>query len=212
MSKSFLITRPEHDNTTNYLSRYSELIIEFSKKKGIIFFDFRKDRVIKAEIKKLINKKNPKLIIFNGHGTEDSVRGHKDETLVKVGENEDLLNGRMVYAVSCQSARVLGRESKAESYIGYNDDFVFVFDKNKTADPLKDNLAKNFLEPSNELVISLLKGNNAKESCDRSKNMFKKNINRLLTSEAPHGSENIARYLFWDLRHQVLLGNEEAVF
>ena len=39
MSKSFLITRPEHDDTTHYLSYWSKELIEIAKKKRIAVFD-----------------------------------------------------------------------------------------------------------------------------------------------------------------------------
>lgn len=206
-----LITRPEHDDTTHYLSNWSKKILDFAKKKGKKIFDLKRERAIKKEVTSFLSKKNPEFVIFNGHGDDDLVAGHKNEVLIKVGENEYLLKSKIVYAISCKSAKKLGPKSidiGAIGYIGYDDDFIFSYNKNKITNPLTDDVAKIYLEPSNELVISLIKGNSTKESYKRSQDMFKANLRRLLTSESP--SSPVVRYLWWDIRHQVLLGDEEA--
>ena len=163
------------------------------------------------EIRSRLEKNDYNFVVFNGHGDDDLVAGHKNETLIKVGENEGLLKNKMIYAISCKSAKKLGPESisaGAISYIGYDDDFVFIYEKNKITNPLIDDIAKIYLEPSNELIISLIKGNSTNESYKRSQDMFMTNLKKLLTSEAP--STPAVRYLWWDIKHQVLLGDKEA--
>lgn len=208
---NILITRPEHDDTTHYLSNWSKKILDFAKKKGKKIFDLRRKRAVKKEVTSFLLKKDPEFVIFNGHGNNDFITGHKDEILIKVGENEHLLKHKIVYAISCKSAKTLGPKSitaGAISYIGYDDDFIFVYNKNKITNPLTDNIAKIFLEPSNELVTSLIKGNSTNKSYEKSQNMFKDNLKKLLTSESI--SSPAVRYLWWDMKHQVLLGDEEA--
>lgn len=214
-NKRFLVTKPNYDTTTNYLSHWSSKYLEYARRKGIDFTEFKANKATRKAIDKFLKKQNPKLVVFNGHGKSNLITGHKQEVLIKVGENEELLKSKIVYAISCQSAKELGPKSIAKgtkAYIGYDDDFVFVFDKNQTCIPLNDKLAKNFLEPSNEIVISLLKGNTAKESYDKSQKMFKENINKLLTTEALPGSKNIVWWLLWDMDHQKVLGNLGAIF
>jgi len=208
---NILVTRPEHDDTTYYLSHWSKKILDFAKKKGEKIFDLNRERATKKEVTSFLSKKNPEFVIFNGHGDDDLVSGHKNETLIKAGENEGLLKNKMIYAISCKSAKKLGPESisaGAISYIGYDDDFVFIYEKNKITNPLIDDIAKIYLEPSNELIISLIKGNSTSESYKRSQDMFMTNLKKLLTSEAP--STPAVRYLWWDIKHQVLLGDKEA--
>lgn len=213
-NKFFLITRPKHDTTTHYLYCWNKLVLEEADKRGIPFVDFSGERANRKDVEKFLVKQNPSLVIFNGHGDADLIKGHKDEILIKLRENENLLRSKIIYAVSCRSAQVLGKEgvsSGIKCFLGYTDDFVFIFDKAKTAEPLQDGLAKNFLQPSNTLVKSLLKGNTTKEAYQKSQRSFKEIVNCLLTSEVP-GAENIVWWLLWDKDNQVLLGDEEGVF
>ena len=87
-----------------------------------------------------------------------------------------------------------------------------MYDKNRITSPLKDETAKLFLEPSNELIISLLKENSAGESYKRSQIHFRNNFMKLLSSEASEEDAALARYLWWDMTHQVCLGDKSATF
>lgn len=213
--KKFLITRPEYDDTTHYLSNWSRKIIEAANSKGIKLFDLHRDKANRAEVTSMIEKQSPGLIVFNGHGDDNCVTGHKQEVLVEAGKNESLLKDKITYAVSCRSAKLLGPKSvaaSAKAYIGYDDDFVFIYSPDKITKPLLDESAKMFLEPSNELIISLIKGNSAEESHKRSQEFFKDRMKKLLSSEATPEETSMARYLWWDMVHQVCLGNQKAVF
>jgi hypothetical protein len=46
------------------------------------------------------------MIFLNGHGSEDCVCGPDDEKLVQAGDNETILAGAVVNALSCRAARV----------------------------------------------------------------------------------------------------------
>jgi len=215
MSKKLLITRPEHDDTTHYLSHWGKKAIEQAESKGIKVLDLHKKRANKLEVVSMITKQRPGLIIFNGHGGDNVVGGDKKEPLIVVEENEHLLKEKITYAISCRSAKKLGPksvDSGARAYIGYDDDFIFFYDPNKITRPLKDDTAKLFLEPSNELIASLVKGNATEECCRRSKQFFRTNMKKLLSSEATKEETAMARYLWWDMKHQVCLGDEKASF
>lgn len=95
------------------------------------------------------------------------------------------------------------------------------FTKEELIDHIKrgDKIGKKFIEIEleflralKEVALSLIKGNCTEESYIKSQNMFRKNIQKLLTSEAPPGSENWVRYLFWDMKHQTILGDKNACF
>ena len=213
--KKFLITRPEHDDTTYYLSNWSKKIIEVANSKGIKLFDLHREKAKRAEVTSIIEKQSPGLIVFNGHGDDNCVTGHKQEVLVEAGKNESLLKERITYAVSCRSAKLLGPKSVAagaKAYIGYDDDFVFIYSPEKITQPLNDETAKLFLEPSNELIISLIKGNTTEESHKRSQEFFKDRMKKVLSSESTSEETSMVRYLWWDMVHQVCLGDQKAVF
>jgi hypothetical protein len=203
---SILITRPKHDGATRYLFYWAEKIIGLAKQKGIKILDLKEKRANKKEFVSIMSKMKPLLIFLNGHGADDRVNGHNDEILIKAGENEDLLKNKIVYTLSCRSGNDLGPKSinaGTLSYVGYNDDFVFIWDEDKLTRPLEDKTAELFLGPSNYVVESLLKGHTVDESYKRSQKLFIDNIQKVLTSESSY----LAPYLLWDARHQVCLGD-----
>ena len=215
MNRILLITRPDHDITTRYLSVWSEKIIELADKKNISVLDLKRKKANKKELKSRMSKMKPSLVIFNGHGSSTSVMGYDNEILIKIGNNERLLKAKIVYAISCKSAVRLGLKSimaGALAYIGYTGDFIFCHDTHRVARPLNDKVAKLFLEPSNQVAISLAKGNTSEESSKRSKKFFLRNIQKLLSSEALPEANQYAKFLWWDMKHQVCLGDKDAKF
>lgn len=151
--------------------------------------------------------------MFNGHGSEDTVTGHNNKPIVTAGENEEMLKEKIVYALSCSSARNLGPKSidaGAISYTGFDDDFIFSYEPEKFSRPLQDETAKMFLEPSNLFVDSLIKGNTVNEARKKTENMLRSNMIKSLGSNTLDAS--LARFLWWDLRHFVSHGKLDATF
>ncbi|MCJ7740905.1 hypothetical protein MUP32_06380 [Candidatus Microgenomates bacterium] len=207
-----LITRPNHDPTTNYLCRWSEKIINQAGKSKQKIIDLKGRRAKAKEFLSIVKKTNPSFVVLNGHGAEDRIAGYNNEVLVQSGRNESIFSGRIIFARSCRSAKILGKSAVASGtrvYIGYDDDFVFFINETKTTRPLEDNTAKLFLEPSNYIAIALLKGHNAFEADTRSKEMYKNNIQKLMTSETPKEDKDLIAFLRWDMINQVCLGNGE---
>src|SRR3989339_1424358 len=124
--KKILITRPEHDFGTKYLSTWTKEITETAKKKGFDVIDLHREKAEQKEFEGRVNKTDPSLIMLNGHGNENIVTGHDNKTIVEKGKNEELLKKRITYTVSCDSAKNLG-ESCADdntAYIGYEKSFI----------------------------------------------------------------------------------------
>ena len=212
--KFILITRPKGDIALKYLEVWSQKIIEVAKKKGATVLDLHGPRANRKEMEKIIRKKDPDLIIINGHGDYDLVTGQDQEILVKADDNPELLSGAIVYAISCRSAKILGAAVASRgnrAYIGYTEDFVFLYNESKIYHPLEDEKAKLFLEPSNQVAISLLKNHSASEASLSSKQYFIRNIQKLLTSDnkSLENSQFISA-LYWNFKNQVCLGNGEA--
>ncbi len=208
-----LITRPEHDPLTRHLSIWNSKIIEQADSKGHTVTDLHKEKANKKEFEGRMKKLNPDLVLLNGHGGDTSVTGHNNEIIVKEGENSKLLKNKITYAVTCSSAKVLG-ESCADSkttYIGYDEYFVLNLDRRFFSDPLRDEKAGRFLELSNKVALSLIKGHTAKEASESSKKAFRDNIISLLTKSSPDVDEiDDAKDLHWNMTHQVCLGNGDA--
>ncbi len=205
-----VITRPNHDLTTTYLSTWSESLITETKKRGGKVADLFGRRANRREFESVIRKTKPALVVMNGHGSADSVTGYDNVPLVVVDDNEKILSDAVVYARSCQSASKLEPSCithGTRAYIGYTEDFVFFIDEQTMTRPLRDTTAKLFLEPANHIVVSLLKGHSVKEANIRSKQMYADAMRHLSTSETPKELQELVPYLRWNMVHQVCIGD-----
>jgi len=207
-----LITRPEYDTTTSYLSKLSEsVILEASKKFGCI--DLKGEKAKNKEFESFVKKKNPKLIFLNGHGNSKTVNGHgKGEKILELNKNENMTKSRIVYARACDSLKELGKscvKKGARAYIGYKNKFIFPVDVHKTANPELDEIAKPCIEASNMIPISLIKGNNVQDSIERANQKSKKFIEYFMTH---YNSESMAiiSCLRWNMIIRKFHGNNLA--
>ncbi len=205
-----LITRPEHDPATRYLSCWNKAVIKLAEKKGIDVIDLRREKANKNDVAGRIKKTAPALVVLNGHGGSDFVMGHNNEVLIKKGRNEKLLKGRIIYSISCRSAKKLGPACSDDetAYIGYDEDFVFNISRRNLTRPLEDKRAAQFLDAATQVSVSLIKGHTAGEASEISKNLFKEKIKELLSKGSldPDARDDAA-YLYWDMKHQKCLGN-----
>ena len=211
MTIIYLLTRPEHDDTTYYLSNWCKGTIRLSEERGIKVLDLNQEKANRAEFENRMNKFSPNFVVLNGHGNEVMVTGHKNQPLVLLNDNEHLLSSKIVYAISCRSAQKLGRKSVevgAISYTGYEEDFIFVYQPDKISRPLTDESAKLFLEHSRLFIESIVKGNSVGESWERSKRMLKENFIKALSEK----NSSTAKYLWWNLKHFSSHGDLKAKF
>ncbi len=212
MKRGILITLPRHDDVTEYLSQFSHQIELAANEKGVELKKLIDKDATKDNFGKVLKKQDYKMVIFNGHGSESSISGQK-EVIVEIGVNDFLLKERIVYARACHAAKVLGVEctknSKEGCFVGYDKPFQFYVDIQLTGNPLKDNIARLFLEPSNTLPISIIKGNSSAVANENSKKKMLKNIRKVLRDLNPE-SFKIAEALWNNYASQVLLGNREA--
>ncbi len=186
MAGHLLITRPEHDYATRYLSVWSEKLFDLIASKGYLKIDLHKKRATRKEVESILSKKNPGLVIINGHGSDDAVFGHDNGLLIRAGDNSSLLSNKITYAISCCSARILGKEiaqNANTAYIGYQDDFILLYLERYRTRPAEDKLAGLFLSPSNILLTALIKGHSTKEAILRDKQESLRNIQNLLKRE-----------------------------
>lgn len=210
MAQYLLITRPEHDYATRYLSAWAERFFEVAKNKGYTIIDLYRKRANRKEVESILCKRNPNLVIINGHGSDDAVSGHENELLLIAGDNASLLEGKITYAISCRSARGLGEEVGQyinTTYIGYREDFIFIYLEKHHTHPLEDKLAGLFLDPSNFVATTLLKGHPAKEAVLRAQQEFLRKIQELLLSDINTDKSSALRWLVWDMKHLTLCGD-----
>lgn len=154
-----LITRPEHDATTRYLSIWSGLVLEEAKRLRVDVIDLHRNKATKNDFEGRLRKCDPKLVVLQGHGNDTCVTGHENVPLVSAGENEQVLEGRVTYAVSCNAAQVLGEcigKLPNSAFIGYRDSFVFSHRDDCVHRPLEDDRAAPFMEMSNQVTSCLI--------------------------------------------------------
>lgn len=184
MDSLILVTRPKYDDGTEYLSAYALEVLKKFKGKFLIK-DFEGKKVNRENVEKYIKIKNPNLLFLNGHGNEKEIYGYKGEVIFSL-TNAHLLNDKITYARACFSANVLGKEvvkNNSGCFIGYVYPFSFWMDDKRSATPLKDKTARMFLNPSNEIIFSLLKGENAKRANEKSRKMMVENMRKIITME-----------------------------
>jgi len=132
MSRIILVSNAStpDDAPTEYLDSWFGKIVELVKKqKDTKLFELKKERANRKELTELIEKENPQLVIFNGHGNDELITGFKQEILVRCNDNESILAGKIVHSMACESAKMLGLKCitiGTRSFIGYKEKFNLV--------------------------------------------------------------------------------------
>lgn len=216
----FFITRPCHDPAVSYLYSWGEELLHVAESRNVPYSDFRKEKANKEEVAKFLAKRCPRLIMFNGHGSPTTIAGHKDQPLIKMNDNEQLLAGAITYAVACDAAAELGlkvaqygeQQGRETTFIGYAGPFGFAHQPSRECTPAKDKFAEPFKQISNEIILSLLRGSTAQEAHHKSQQLCSKLLKKYSLSEADKENETIRFWLFWDKQFQKVLGNGEIRF
>ena len=210
---SILITQPNFDKTTQYVSAWSEEVEDFSLKRGNKTITLKGRRSNRAEFESVMRKTAPQLVMLNGHGNDNEVAGQDNEVILDSKSAEDIIKGKIIYALSCSAAKVLGHDCIKKgtiAFVGYSEEYIFLHSHIKVSRPREDKRAALFFKPSNQISMSLIKGNTTKESYQDSKGMLRRTILDLLNSETSYAERVCLPYLTWNYRHLTLLGDEEA--
>lgn len=212
-AKTLLVTRPNHDLITNYLFYWAALVVKLAKKKGFKILDLSGTKANYRIFFSYVKKHHPKLVFLNGHGRADAITGYGNEIIIQTNLNDNLLNGSIVYARSCDAASILGKTSVRNgtvAFIGYEKKFILCYSPSKITKPLRDEVAMLFLEPSNLIPISLIKGNAVENAYQKSQNAMRRNFWFMLSTKAAQNQKDAAPYLWANRKNQVLLGNSGA--
>lgn len=214
MQSGLIVTCPTHDDATAYLTHFSKSVISEAIEKSL------KNKIIENKelnidsFTKILNKLDYKLIFINGHGSEDSIFGYKDNIILKLGTNDKLIKERIVYARSCHAGITLGPEcmknTREGCFIGYTLPFIFYMDEKWTTKPNNDNIAKLFLEPSNLIPISIIKGHSTLEAYNNSKRQMLKIMNKLMKNNDEQETPFYLEALWNNYIGQDIFGNNEA--
>ncbi len=187
---------------------WSGLVVDMAKDKNILYFDLKNTDANKANLESYTRKHSPTLIFVNGHGNNSTLTGHDNQSIIDINSK---VTSKVIYARSCDAALILGPKlvrNGVGAFIGYKRKFTLCYLAEFSTKPLKDPIAKNFLEPSNLVATTLMKGHSANEANTRSKNEMFKNFRRMLSSEASDDEKYAARWLWGNINNQILVGDQ----
>lgn len=209
MKTHIVMTLPRWDDVTEYLSAFSKEIFDKCKKVQIPITLVEKEKVTQKGFQSSI-RKNTRMFILNGHGSPNCICGHKNEKIISLGINEDLLDGKITYARSCWAFSKLGQiclNKKEQCFVGYFLPFQFIIEPKWIINPLKDKTAKIFFDTSNLVPMGLIKENTVGESHENSKKSMLKAMNKIL-KKGERGNKAILRALWNNYESQKIVGNE----
>lgn len=202
-----LISRPEYDDITIYMHKWSEDLITHAEKQGLEITDLNRDEANKDEIEGYLDSLDHNILVLNGHGNSEIVAGHDDEPLLIQGENENLTSGSLMYVRSCKSGKSLGKncveKGDAEAFIGYKDNFVLPINTNSVANPKEDKLAEPVMKASNEAAKALIEGKDGETAYKRSQEKYKAMRDKVLANYTL-GNQQVLAALATNRQHQVI--------
>ncbi len=211
MKQGLLITCPEHDDATAYLTYFSKPILEVAANKSLKTKKIKDKELNMKSFSQIIKKLDYRLAVLNGHGSPDSIFGYKKNLIVKFGKNDKILKERIVYARSCNAGLILGsgcmNGTKNGCFIGYKLPFIFYMDERWTTKPNNDKVAGLFLDPSNLVPISIIKGHTTLEAHDNAKRGMLKTMKRLLKSPREEETPFYLEALWNNYHGQVISGD-----
>ncbi len=211
---TLLITRPDHDLTNVYFFHWSKKVIDFAIKKTHKVLILDREKAVLKVLTSYISRNNPSFIFLNGHGNKNCITGHLNEKLFDSNTDSRLVKNKIFYARSCNAGAVLGPlliKKGAKAFIGYVNKFWVYLEENKTTRPLQDRMAKMFLEPSNLIATTLLKGNTVGKAHENSVKKMKKNLSFLLSNKAGQEGREAAVLLWNNISGQRVIGDNSAI-
>ena len=212
---NILITTPGDEEDTHYLRAWTLDVVKEVKNKGHTLIHLDLDDVKRQNFESRIHKQNPCFIFLNGHGSADSVSGSpRTEIILKAGENDNLTNGRIVYARACDSLGGLGKkcvfEQRAKAYIGYSAGFIFPNEYSvKSSRAATDELARPAMEVSNAIPLALINGASVKDAMGKSQERYQKWVEHYQIHNTEEG-DFIMAMLGMNMMNQSMVGNENA--
>jgi hypothetical protein len=201
-SKKLLIVRPNcpGDNYTTLFSfPAATLVKNKAVAEGWVVTDLQGNNTNRANVESNINTTKPDYVIHYDHGSNFTLYGQNSNLITPAIDdaNVNLLSGRAVSTVSCESANGLGPlaiASAAKAYLGYDDlHWVHLWYLDK------------FNEASNAANNALLEGKTFQEAYDLAYAKYTEKWAELVGSDP-----GAAALLLHDRDHLTLLGNPSA--
>ena len=206
-TKSAIFLRPDYELVTRYGAAWQTPILNAASGVGLPYIDLYASNATLGNFSSTLNSTDPILVNIMGHGNYNFIAGQNDALLLQGGFNTNILAGRVVYNLSCQAGRDLGRTAVNEgaiSFLGYSEDFWISYTYGNHSDggmlnPLVDETARGFFESHNAAPISYIRGSTIPDSYSSSQSTSNYWINVWEQIDS-----QIAALLVWNRDYQVL--------
>lgn len=166
-----LVTSPETDDITRYLRAWTKQSLEKAHHQHQVFH-LDREKVTRKHFCGILRKKSINVVCLNGHGADDRILGHRQETLLDT-QNIELLSGTTAHVLACNTAKTLGPSAMAvgtRGYIGYDERFIMLSRPTKISQPLQDDVARLFLDAAFTAPKALLDGKSCQEAVELTQN------------------------------------------
>lgn len=157
--KIILIGRWEDDKDAKYPYFWMEKVIKEAQRLGFEVIDLNNSNFEKTKLTKMLEEKEPFMVILCGHGTPYSIKGHKNKTVIQLCNEDYLFKGKIVYAISCYTGMDLcksARNKGCKSYIGWTDELSIP--TQTSSNPEKDAYAQPCMDALAQIPISIMNG------------------------------------------------------
>ena len=199
--------RPSYEPVTRYAAAYQAQVLGAARSAGLPTTDLHATNATLQNFENILRTQDPLLINISGHGQDNYMTGQGGQPLLSPA-NANLMDGRVVYDLSCLSGRGLGPavvNAGAISFLGYDENFWLVqMIEGGIANPLNDEFAKGFFESHNAAPIAFIRGRSILRSYQISQDSFNTWIQAWENVDSADAIL-IAGYLLWDRDHQVLI-------
>ena len=153
-----LIARALHDKATLSAGILLNRVILHAFIRGYEIVDIRGPEFTRENLESMLELFDPDLVVLEGHGDPDKLGGHENEIVLDLN-NVGELSGKIVFALSCNTAKILGIaavDRKCKAYIGFEEEFLWV--QARPGDPIEDPYAKWFFKPVLASMLKLVDG------------------------------------------------------
>lgn len=148
LSPSACFIRTDFDLLTNRVSAYLGIAVENAKALGFTVYDLHGEEAIQNVLLNILRSFSPAVVCVGTHGLRDTLIGQDGKPLLESCVNDDVLAGKTVFALACQSASGLGYSAVGKgclAYFGWLEDWIMIIDE--SLPPLQDHYAYSFLRP-----------------------------------------------------------------
>lgn len=218
-----LVVRPNRDSPENgaaagpmaYGQLWMGYVLSSLRWTGAPRKELRGNDAVGDKFDGAVRTENPSLVAGAGHGSADTWVGqyvpeeYGYSTLLTT-YNADLMKDRVVYLLSCLTAKELGPEivrRGARAYAGYREEFVWTVESPES--PATDRLAAPFGAASTAFPKVLIGGRTVREARERTLEAYEAEMEEWERSEDPYARE-VVKWLNWDMQALAVEGDEEA--